>query len=133
VQILRESGCDLSHVSINKGLVTIGAIEQYSAMRKRRRSVVEHVKAALVPGHESPDNLEKQRDEERKEAGRRSEKAKLVWQDLELPHEGRKVEDLTMEERVERGAAVSCGTCSREKLELMSLAVGCTSSGAGTT
>lgn len=134
VQILRESGCDLSHVSINKGLVTIGAIEQYGAMRKRRNSVIEHVKAALVPGHNSPHELEKQRDEERKEAGRRAEKTKLVWEDLELPHDGRKIEELTMDERIERGAAVSLAeNVIMGEPELMSDAVGCKSAGAWTT
>ena len=58
----------------------------------------------IYPSH--AEDEQKQKEHEREEAQRQGEVAKRMWDKTPLPHEGVKREDMTDEQRVERGAAV---------------------------
>ncbi|KZV96705.1 hypothetical protein EXIGLDRAFT_732505 [Exidia glandulosa HHB12029] len=100
----------MSHVSISAGLVTIGAVEHYGKLSK----TLHNLKSLFLPSSKpSAKEEEEKKERQREEAKRRGEVAKRVWDKTPLPHEGKRKEDMTDEERVERGAALVARAMAR--------------------
>lgn len=120
-------------VSISKSLATIGALEKYAKFSKKKKALKQSIvksfraKEGKETDDRSPQEKEDDRLNHRVESDRQKEKRLpgMVAQDagtteranLErekrgagpsaLPYEGMKMEDMTYEQRIERGASVS--------------------------
>ncbi|GAA5989117.1 hypothetical protein JCM11641_007602 [Rhodosporidiobolus odoratus] len=124
VRSLKEQGVDMSHVAISKSVLTIRGIEKYGRYTKKKKTLKQKIKTTLTwskppeekqAEHDAAD-LERIQDEERDEGregheeeverGERRMRDEREERDEELPGEGKKVEEMTEEERNERGVAL---------------------------
>ncbi|GAA5864768.1 hypothetical protein JCM3774_006068 [Rhodotorula dairenensis] len=121
---LEEQGVDLKKVNISKSVLTIRGIEKYGKVSKKKKALKEKLKSIFTG--EKPESEQKE-DEDRAEARRihnqeegegqeaherevnqEDEKVRRRREekDKPLPGEGKRVEDMTEEERMERGVAL---------------------------
>ncbi|KAI5479757.1 hypothetical protein MNV49_003020 [Pseudohyphozyma bogoriensis] len=117
IRSLEEEGCDMSSLSVSKSLATIGGIEKYAKVMKKKKHFTETVKSKL--GIAKPE-AEQQKEQDKSDAdgikksyqqdGKKHGDEEAYPDDdrLEgpLPHDGKKVEEMTEEERMERGVAL---------------------------
>lgn len=132
VERLEEAGTDMSRVSISKSLITIGALEKYGKFSKKKKSFKERLVKSFQHkrGKEVDDRSEQQKaddglnnrvENDRKKESREPgsvagdagmkerahmEREKRGAGPSALPHEGMKMEDMSYDQRIERGASV---------------------------
>ncbi|GAA6021871.1 hypothetical protein JCM10207_004525 [Rhodosporidiobolus poonsookiae] len=124
IRSLDEQGVDMSHVAISKSVMTIRGIEKYGRFTKKKKALSTRLKTTFT-GAASPSSDEAEsaakdlariRSSERNEGedaherevkeGEEKMRDKKEDEDRPLPGEGKKVEDMTEEERMERGVAL---------------------------
>ncbi|GAA6043737.1 hypothetical protein JCM8097_000501 [Rhodosporidiobolus ruineniae] len=128
VRSLEEQGVDMSHVAISKSVLTIRGIEKYGRFTKKKKHLTDRIKGVFTSGPSeqeqeaaaSQKELDRIRSEEKREGAekhgeeleegkeemgreRRNEGRK---EEGPLPGEGKTVEEMTEEERMERGIAL---------------------------
>ncbi|CEQ39280.1 SPOSA6832_00788 [Sporobolomyces salmonicolor] len=123
VRSLEEGGVDMSSVSISKSVMTIRGIEKYGRFSKKKAALVSKIKTTLTqsePPEEkdaerSAEEVQKIQNEEEDEGqdGHAREVQRGANEMREengeegpLPGEGKKVQEMTDEERLERGVAL---------------------------
>ncbi|SCZ91872.1 BZ3500_MvSof-1268-A1-R1_Chr5-3g08190 [Microbotryum saponariae] len=131
VRSLEDRNVDMSSVSISKSVITIRALEKYGKFSKKKASLTDKIKAGLGMGKTEEEEkkeerekeeklvqnqrveLEKKQDEDSSSSDSHSEsdeedRGKKHRRKLtnKLPGEGKKVEDMTEDERTERGVAL---------------------------
>ncbi|BGP37497.1 hypothetical protein JCM10450v2_001402 [Rhodotorula kratochvilovae] len=124
VRSLEEQGVDMFRVSISKSVMTIRGIEKYGALSKKKKALTARIKGVFT---HAPSDEQKQADTDRADVRRiRKQEAdegagaherevtdgedrmrRENEEDEEpLPGEGKKPEEMTEEERMERGVAL---------------------------
>ncbi|SGY66108.1 BQ5605_C004g02625 [Microbotryum silenes-dioicae] len=131
VRSLEERNVDMSSVSISKSVLTIRALEKYGKFSKKKASLKDKIKAGLGMGKTEEEEKKEEREKEEKLVqNQRVEMEKKQDEDSsssdshsefdeedrgrkhrrkltdKLPGEGKKVEDMTENERTERGVAL---------------------------
>ncbi|GAA5886795.1 hypothetical protein JCM5296_006406 [Sporobolomyces johnsonii] len=123
VRSLEENGVDMSSVSISKSVMTIRVIEKYGRFSKKKAALVSKIKTTLTQSeppeqkdaeHSAEEVQKIQRDEadEGRDGHARevqrgeNEMREENGEEGPLPGEGKKVEEMTDEERMERGVAL---------------------------
>ncbi|GAA5937090.1 uncharacterized protein JCM15063_000153 [Sporobolomyces koalae] len=132
VRGLEEQGVDMGSVSISKSVMTIRGIEKYGKFTKSKKAVTGKIKSVLT-GSKTPEEEKAEEDEKEREKiraheaeyrsprgyglgeGKKREKetrrrngtnAESDDEDTILPGEGKQVEDMDEEERMDRGIAL---------------------------
>ncbi|GAA5951217.1 hypothetical protein JCM3765_002415 [Sporobolomyces pararoseus] len=113
VRGLEDQGVDMSSVSISKSVMTIRGIEKYGKFTKSKKALTSRIKS-IVTGSKTPEEEKLEQDalkrekisaqevhdrEKGDEEGKRGEKKTL-------PGEGKKLEEMTEDERMDRGIAL---------------------------
>ncbi|GAA5898800.1 hypothetical protein JCM6882_004002 [Rhodosporidiobolus microsporus] len=131
IRSLKEQGIDMNHVAISKSVLTIRGIEKYGRFTKKKKDLTSRLKSGLT-GNPPPSEQDADTDaknQERIESEERDEGAEAHEREVEegeeglrerkegggdgkgrgegkgkpLPGEGKKPEEMTEEERMERG------------------------------
>ncbi|GAA6008215.1 uncharacterized protein JCM10292_004094 [Rhodotorula paludigena] len=124
VRSLQDDGVDMSRVSISKSVLTIRGIEKYGALSKKKKRFVDRVKSAFTHNEPQSDQerdkdleqMQRIRKEETDEGraahddevreGERELRDKKERSGQPLPGEGKSVEEMTEDERMQRGVAL---------------------------
>ncbi|GAA5970903.1 hypothetical protein JCM8115_007035 [Rhodotorula mucilaginosa] len=121
---LEEQGVDLKKVNISKSVLTIRGIEKYGKVSKKKKAIKEKLKSIFTgekpeaEQEEEKDRAEAQRIHNQEEGeGRQAHEREVEQEDEKvrrrresedkpLPGEGKRIEEMTEEERLERGVAL---------------------------
>ncbi|CDR36630.1 RHTO0S02e04720g2_1 [Rhodotorula toruloides] len=124
VRSLEDQHVDMLKVSISKSVLTIRGIEKYGKFTKKKKNLKERFKASVLrketesekQKEEGQKEIDRIRNEEKGEGeqehekemndGREKASKERKKEDKPLPGEGKKVEEMTEEERTERGVAL---------------------------
>ncbi|GAA5979615.1 hypothetical protein JCM10908_002983 [Rhodotorula pacifica] len=121
---LEEQGVDLKKVNISKSVLTIRGIEKYGKVTKKKKALKEKLKS-IFTGEKPEDEKEQEKDRaeanrihnEEEGEGHEAHERDVHEQDDQvrrhreredkpLPGEGKRIEEMTDEERLERGVAL---------------------------
>ncbi|GAA5978260.1 hypothetical protein JCM5350_002243 [Sporobolomyces pararoseus] len=115
VRGLEDQGVDMSSVSISKSVMTIRGIEKYGKFTKSKKALTSRIKS-IVTGSKTPEEEKLERDALKREKissqeNQQQEKPPREGGgedkgEKELPGEGKKVEEMTEDERMDRGIAL---------------------------
>ncbi|BGO97282.1 hypothetical protein NBRC10513v2_001202 [Rhodotorula toruloides] len=124
VRSLEDQHVDMSKVSISKSVLTIRGIEKYGKLTKKKKNLKERFKASVLrketdaekQKEEGQKEIDRIRNEEKGEGEQEHEKEmregetkarkERKKEDKPLPGEGKTIEEMTEEERTERGVAL---------------------------
>lgn len=113
-----SSDADLANcfcrVNLKKSVATIEAIEKYGSVTKKRANLIQHVKEKLHISHEDPEEEQKEQDKEDVEKIEKDEHEEPIDVNKEekegggerLPGDGKRVEEMSEDEKMERGLAL---------------------------